>query len=153
MERDRGGSSEDGLRGTLEALERAVEARRDVAAAYVYGSTARGRATPLSDVDVALLYAADVTDARRRRRVASRVAAALAEETGAKRVEIRDIEDLPLAVQGEVLSGGVRACSTDDVRRVRFETDVRQRYLDFLPFRGASVAPALEALRARHLDG
>lgn len=142
-----------GLADVLAALKRAVEGSPRLAAAYVYGSTARGHTTPLSDLDVALLFSADLTDPGERRQLASDIAVSLARDLGSRPIDIRDAEALPLAVQGEVVTGGVRAASTDDVRRVRFEADVRQRYFDFLPFREASVGPALRVLRERHSGG
>lgn len=139
--------------GLLAALRRAVEAIRGVAAAYLYGSAAAGRATPISDVDVAVLFTPEVADDVDRRRLAAEVASALVHEVGDVRPDVRDAEALPLAVRGEIVTRGVLAVSIDDVRRVRFEAETRQRYFDFLPFREASVRPGLEALRARHSDG
>ncbi|MFW6084702.1 MAG: nucleotidyltransferase domain-containing protein, partial [Gemmatimonadota bacterium] len=44
-------------RATLHAaIEGAVSGHPEIAAAYLYGSAARGTATPLSDVDVGLLF-------------------------------------------------------------------------------------------------
>lgn len=138
---------------TLEAaLKRAAEARPGIAAAYLFGSAASGRATPISDLDVALLYGSHVTEVERRG-LGAAVASALVHELGDVRPDVRDVEALPLAVRGVVATRGRLAASIDDVRRVRFEAETRQRYLDFLPFRQATVRPALDALRARVSDG
>jgi len=137
----------------VRAVAQAVEGRAGVAAAYVYGSAARNRRTPLSDLDVALLYSSDGPEGMDRRRVASQVAAAVSRRLGGTVVDLRDAEALPLAVQGEIVTRGIRAASAEDVRRVRFEARVRQLYLDFLPFREATTRPALEALRKRYSDG
>lgn len=135
-----------------DALKRAAEARPGIAAAYLFGSAAAGRATPISDLDVALVFMPEVTGTERRR-LGSEVASALVRDLGDVRPDVRDVETLPLAVRGEVATRGILAASIDDVRRVRFEAETRQRYFDFLPFREATVGPALEALRARHSHG
>lgn len=135
------------------AFRREIEARPEIAAAYVYGSAATGRCTPLSDVDIALLFSADVRSATERRRIASDLASSVVRSVGPLELDVRDAEALPLAVQGEVVRQGRRLASNDDARRVRFEAEIVQRYLDFLPFREASVQPALKALRKRYSRG
>lgn len=138
---------------TLEtALRRAAEAKPGIAAVYLFGSVAAGRATPISDLDVALVFTPQVTEIERRQ-LASEVASALVRDLGDVRPDVRDADALPLAVRGEVATRGLLAASIDDVRRVRFEAETRQRYFDFLPFRAATVGPGLEALKARYSDG
>jgi hypothetical protein len=62
---------------------------------------------------------------------------------------VRDIEELPLVVQGRILTEGRLVRSSDDVRRVRFETAVRMLYFDFLPFHARDVEEGLRSLRRR----
>lgn len=138
----------------LAAVAEAVRKQPAVAAAYVYGSAARGRATPISDMDVALLFMEDSADPEERRLVASEIARSLVASMGRDtRPDVRDVEDLPLAVRGAIATEGALAASNDEVRRVRFEAETRQRYLDFLPFREATVGAGLRALRRRHSGG
>jgi len=137
------------------AVAGALEGRPDVAAAYVYGSVVRRQATPLSDLDIAILFSPEVPDNIERRQIASEIAASVSERLRAPgtAIDLRDAESLPLTIQGEIVTHGIRVASGDEVRRVRFEAGVRQRYLDFLPFRDASVGPALDAMRRRHSNG
>lgn len=142
----------------LEIVARVVRSRAGVAAAYLFGSAAEGRATALSDVDVAILFGADFDDARER--ILTEIATELARaasgqgEAGpAPMIDLRDIERLPLTIRGRIVTDGRLAASNDDVRRVRFETRTRQRYFDFLPFLRTDTREGLQALREHYLDG
>ena len=132
----------------IELLAEAVGPRAEVAAAYLYGSVARGEATTLSDVDIALLFSEHVGESLRRQ-VIVEIASALAHAEVGKRLDVRDIEELPLVVQGRILTEGRLVRSSDDVRRVRFETAVRMLYFDFLPFHARDVEEGLRSLRRR----
>lgn len=132
----------------LEALSRVVPSRSEVAAAYLYGSVARGDATPLSDVDVAILFVEEVGEQRRRELLAE-IAAELVRHGVGCSLDVRDFGDLALTVQGRVLTEGVLAHANDEVRRVRFETSVRMRYFDFLPFHRRDIDEGLRSLRRR----
>ncbi len=144
--------------GLLDVVGEAAAEHPEVAAAYVYGSMASGRSTPLSDVDVALLFAGERVDDRRRSVVAAAVGSEVARRmrdggSPAREVEVRDLEALPLAVRGSVLTEGRLAGSADEVRRVRFEELTRRRYFDFLPVLRRDAREGLEGLRERFLDG
>lgn len=142
----------------LDAVSRAVAEHPEVAAAYLYGSAAAGRSTPLSDVDVALLFVEEGVGERRRSVIAAAVGSEVARRVRdgrgpAREVEVRDLEALPLAVTGSVLTEGELARSADDVRRVRFEELTRRRYFDFLPILRRDAREGLAGLRERFLDG
>lgn len=133
-----------------------TERGQPLVAVYFYGSAARGRVTPLSDLDLAVLFGQDVPEDRRWRflpGLASSVARSLAEGGAeAPDVEVHDLGSLPLAVQGRVLTEGVLVLSTEEVRRVRFEELTRRRYFDFLPFQERDTEEGLKGLRER-IDG
>ena len=132
----------------LELTSRTVFSRPEIAAAYVYGSAARGEVTPLSDVDVALLFVEGLSE-RTRRELLAQIAGDLARHGVGPRLDVRDFEDLPLTVQGRVLAEGALVRSNDNVRRVRFETFVRMQYFDFLPFHRRDIEEGLHSLRRR----
>lgn len=124
-----------------------------MAAVDLYGSAARGRRTPLSDLDLAVLFRDETPEVARRRELpclGSALARALADsgEEG-REVDVHDLDSLPLAVQGRVLTDGVLLISRDEVRRVRFEERTRRRYFDFLPFQRADTEEGLTGLRER----
>lgn len=133
------------------AVAGAVSAHPGIAAAYLYGSAVRGEATPLSDIDVGLLFREGAGSFRDRLATATRVASAVARTRPGARVDARDLEELPLAVLGAVLAEAVLVASDDEPRRVAFERETRRRYFDFLPVHRAEVAEANAALRRRFL--
>lgn len=143
----------------LRALRAAVEngAPDGAAAVYLYGSEARGRRTVLSDLDIAVLFADGVSEEERWEELpafGSAVARALRESRGARaEVDVHDLEALPLAVQGRVLTEGTLLLSRVAKRRVRFEERTRRRYFDFLPFQRVDTEEGLEGLRERLTDG
>lgn len=159
MARDSGADREDAtasLVATIRAAAEEVVAREDavpVVALYLYGSAARGRVTPLSDLDLAALFPSHVSEERRWRelpRLGSAVARRLAHRaTETPAVDVHDLSSLPIAVQGRVLTEGILVLSLDEGRRVRFEDRTRRRYFDFLPFQEADTEEGLEGLRER----
>lgn len=126
------------------AVRRAVAGIPEVAALYLYGSQVTGKALPLSDIDLAVVLAADgpADDPLLAERVAVRVAQEL--ETSIE-IDTHIVEALPLAVLGRVVTAGVLLFERDARRRVEFETSTRRLYFDFLPF---LERDAREALRS-----
>ena len=144
---------ETDVRQVTDLLAQVVDSLDDVAAAYLYGSVARGETTSLSDVDIALLFSEGL-DERARREALVRAASELARGAVEKWLDmrdfdVRDIEELPLVVQGRILTEGRLVHSNDDVRRVRFEISTRMHYFDFLPFHRRDVEEGLRSLRRR----
>lgn len=116
-----------------EAAEAAFTDRVQVVSAYAFGSRVSGRPLPGSDLDVALLVSAGAVEEDPL--VVERLASRLSEALGVVGVEIdgRDARSLPLALQGRIITQGMLIYEGDAVERVRFETDVRRLYFDFLP--------------------
>ncbi len=103
-----------------------------IAAAYAYGSRTSGRVLPLSDLDLAFVLVPDASrdDPLLAERLAARIASALGT---AVEVDAHVAEDLPLPVQGRIVTTGVLLFERDPARRVEFETSTRRLYFDFLP--------------------
>lgn len=104
----------------------------EVAAAWLFGSRARGTAREGSDVDVAVLLNAGVDPSDPS--LLGAIALAAEEAAGAP----VDLVALDLASQGpvfchKVLAEGVRVVDHDRARRVDFESEVSSRYLDYRP--------------------
>lgn len=142
--------SHSALEGGIAA---AASPRPELAAAYVFGSAATGTSTPLSDVDVALLFRDPALDPLSRRTVVSTVAGELARTFEGLPFDVRDLEDLPLALQGRVLTQGRLVLDADPSRRVVFEVRTRMLYFDFLPFQSADTREGLRGLRRRFRSG
>jgi predicted nucleotidyltransferase len=137
----------DQLHGAAEA----IFSPRPVALAYLYGSQASGQATPLSDVDVAIVTERQLS-ARDRLRLELTLETALAAVVRHE-VEVRVINHAPLLVRGTVVQTGILLYARDDAARVTFETAVRAAYFDFLPVlryhRAAYFASQRALLRER----
>jgi len=113
----------------IATLGRQLGARREVVAAWLFGSLARGSATDDSDVDVAVLglpaastleeshlgLAADLTSALRRP------------------ADLVRVEDASPDLVVRILRDGVLLVDRDPSARIRFEVDARNRYFDMLP--------------------
>jgi predicted nucleotidyltransferase len=130
----------------------AVAAEPRVAAAYVYGSVARGQATPLSDLDVAVVVATEVPE-EERGALQRRLMAALARRFPRRRADVRLFDELPIAIRGRALRDGRRVFDRDPVLRVREEVKTRMAYHDFLLFETAVLAEGLAGLRRKAAGG
>lgn len=122
----------------------------EVAAAYVFGSVARGTATIESDLDVAVVYRDRHTDAHHR--LATALALELSRATGFERVDVVDLEEQGSVFALRVLSDGKRAYEGDRERRIDFESDTISRGLDFLPTYELATRDEPAAMQ-RWLDG
>ena len=119
-------------REPLESRLRAVLAGRgDVVAAYLFGSVARGTATPTSDVDVAILFAAEpplTIDG-----LHLGLEGELERNLGLP-VQLVVLNRAPCDLVHRVLRDGVLLVDRDPGARIRFEVDARNRYFDLQPF-------------------
>jgi predicted nucleotidyltransferase len=110
----------------------------------------RGQATPLSDVDVAVVVTAGTED---RGALQRRLVTLLERRVQGRRAEVRFLDELPTAVRGRVVSEGVRVLTRDRALTVREEVRARMEYHDFLAFERAELATALRALRSGFAGG
>lgn len=115
-----------------------------VAAAYVFGSLARGTAGPLSDIDVGLLViGADETAG-----VCDRTMDALSRRLRTSRVDVVSLADAPMPLRYRVVRDGVLVLRRDAARLERFIVDTVLQYLDFQPLRDR----AFQVVRAGILE-
>jgi hypothetical protein len=102
--------------------------------AYVFGSQARGEAGPLSDVDVAVLFAPNLNKTDRFRRVIA-VANELSVILQRDDVQVIDLNDASPLLRDRVYYDGQALFCPDDAVRVRFETTALRDYVDTAPLR------------------
>ena len=129
----------------VETLGRALSGRPErIAAAWLFGSRARGDHRPSSDVDVAVLLSADPEPG-----------------LAGLPVELEDAlqDDVPLPVQvvvlnraspdfvHRVLRDGVLLLDRDPSRRVAFEVRRRSEYFDLLPYLDQYRSPSSAGVR------
>lgn len=111
-----------------------VFARHGVVLAYLYGSQARGDAGPLSDVDMAVLFARELTDEERFRHLLD-LHGELAEVFGRDDVNVLDLDKgTPLLNNNVRLQGKLLYC-TDENARFDFLLWTLQQYEDTKPLR------------------
>lgn len=128
-------------------LTAALASTPAVAAAWVFGSVARGDARSDSDLDVAVLLRDRTADGLTHRRVLSDLAARLEQASGRPvDLVVLGLRDPILAER--VLREGRLVCDADPDRRLDFTTDALSRYLDWAPHYEAAAARSLETHRA-----
>ena len=113
-------------------VARCVRARREIQAAYVFGSVATGRSRPDSDVDVAVLLARPLRADRRlsyRLKLMSDLGSAL----GRSDIEVVVLNEAPPLLAHRVLSKGRLVFERSPSARVRFQVRTASRYADLLP--------------------
>lgn len=132
------------LSSLRKAARTAFSGREVVICAYAFGSRVSGRPLPGSDLDIAVVVPPDLEEADPLlvERLASRLSEALGSGVD---IDCRCAASLPLALQGRIITEGVMIYEGDAVGRVRFETDVRRLYFDFLPLIERDAREALKA--------
>ena len=100
--------------------------------AYLYGSVATGYVHPFSDLDIAI-YTHEMPHAKSLKLELS-LSLAIDEKLAVNlKSEVRTMNNLPLIVNGQIISEGILIYSANEVERVDFETRIRLAYFDFLP--------------------
>jgi predicted nucleotidyltransferase len=133
------------VRPIIEGLSSALSARPEVLEAYLFGSMARGRITPLSDVDVAVcLDRSLVPDAPYG--YAATLSAGLGSTLGRSDVDVVILNEAPPLLYHRVLTGGIRVFSRDLPSTTTREGRALSRYCDFVPH-----LRRIDAVHARRL--
>jgi predicted nucleotidyltransferase len=130
----------------LDAIRQILDARADVRLAYVFGSTASGRARPSSDVDVAVLFE-PVPGPRDLDALATDLEAA-----ARRAVDLVVLNTAPPLLTHQIIKTGRRVLCRAESERVRFETRVAARYLDTAHLRRVQhqyLRERADAFRAR----
>lgn len=117
----------------LQALLRVELARLvpGLAAAYLFGSTARGDAGPSSDVDIGLLY--EIAPAPTLSSQPLLAAAELGSRLG-RQVDLVVLNTAPVDLVHRVLLDGILLMQPNPSLRIAFEVRARNEYFDLLPF-------------------
>jgi predicted nucleotidyltransferase len=138
---------------TLKTCLADVFSRHPVALAYLFGSAATGRTTPLSDIDIALVLFEGQIDDKDRLMFELEVEDELAGRCGISNADVHVINKAPVAIRGEVVTEGVLLFSRDEEMRVEFETRTRSEYFDFLPAIKFIRESYFDHLRERGFNG
>lgn len=116
---------------TIAALGRAFAAARDVAAAWLFGSMARGDDRADSDVDVGVLLDPGLRGLAAHERAAE-IQDQLVVDLG-RSVDVVPLGDAPVDLVHRVLRDGILVHEMDHSRRLEFEVRARNEYWDLLP--------------------
>jgi predicted nucleotidyltransferase len=114
------------------AVARCAAKQREIAAAYVFGSVASGRARSDSDVDVAVLLARPLSASRAlsyRLKLMAEFGSALHRSD----VDLVLLNDASPLLAHRVLSKGRLAFERSRSARVRFQVQTASRYADVVP--------------------
>ncbi|MDI6905352.1 MAG: nucleotidyltransferase domain-containing protein [Candidatus Bathyarchaeia archaeon] len=115
-----------------EEIKRVLKGHREVLGAYLYGSIAKGYAGKGSDIDVGLLLRKDF---RAEALYAARIAGEIKEKCRlSQEVDVRILNGRSYRFLYQVIKSGRVILFSDEKERVKFETSVTDRYIDFKPF-------------------
>lgn len=134
------------------AVARACRKRREIQAAYVFGSVAQGRARPDSDIDVAVLLGRRPSARRAlgyRLKLAGDLGAALHRDD----VQVVVLNDAPPLLAQRVLSLGTLVFERSRSARVRFQVQTAGRYDDLVPTMERYIARLKRDVREGRLGG
>jgi hypothetical protein len=109
-------------------------AQNNVALAYLYGSQARGESGPLSDVDIAVLFAPNLSKQVRFQHVLN-LGYELGLMLGRDDVQVVDLQEASPLLRHRVYYDGCLLYCPDDAVRVTFETTALRDYVDTAPLR------------------
>lgn len=128
-----------------------LAAQPDVVAAYLFGSVAEGRARSQSDVDVAVLLAADLDEEARfdrRLRIGWEVERIIGRQT-----DLVVLNDAPPLLQHQVLKHGRLIFERDRAARVEFEVRAGKIYADLKPMYDFHARDLLQKIKEVGLVG
>lgn len=111
-------------------LQASLADHPEVAAAWLFGSQARGTARPDSDLDLGLLFREDPPPTLAGLRFDLRDE--LTEKLG-RQVDLVVLNAAPVDLIHRVLRDGLLLVENDRQRRVHFEVKARREYFDLLP--------------------
>jgi predicted nucleotidyltransferase len=121
-----------------ERLARALD-RPEVVSALLFGSQATGRASALSDVDVAVWLDASL-DRSAYRDLTLQLMGEASEALRTDEVQVVILNDAPPLLAHRAIRDGIRLIDRDPVQRIRLETRAVLDYLDTAPLRATLAA-------------
>jgi len=113
-------------------IKKVLEGHKEVLVAYLYGSMAKGYAGKRSDIDVGLLLRKNF---KAEALYPARIAGEIEEKCRlSRKVDVRILNGRSHRFLYQVIKGGRVILFTDEKEKVKFETSVTDRYIDFKPF-------------------
>ena len=134
------------------AIARSVARRREIEAAYLFGSVATGRARPDSDIDVAVLLDGTIRPSRMLR-YRLQLMADLGAALHRRDVDVVVLNEAPPLLAHRVLSRGTLVFERSRAARVRFQVRTAARYLDLIPMFETHIRYSKARARGRRQVG
>lgn len=134
-----------------DALKDVLAAHDDVAFAYLFGSVAKGRARPTSDIDVAVWFAPEpdpVAALDRALELGGELEAAVR-----RPVDVVVLNHAPLGLAHEVLRHGRLLFCRDERARVRFYVEHVHQWVDMAPARELFARAMLQRVKEGRFGG
>ncbi len=112
-----------------EALNRLKKlfATKGIIVAYLFGSYAQDRATPSSDIDLAILLPGDKASSSE---FYQKLITAIRDNIGTERFDLLILNHATPTVQYEVINTGIVIYARSEKEQEHFEMKTRQKYLD-----------------------
>lgn len=115
-----------------EQIREVLKKHKEILVAYLYGSMVKGYEGKGSDIDVGLLLKEDF---EAEALYPARIAGEIKEKCSfSQEVDVRILNKRPYRFLHQVIRDGEVILCTDEREKVRFETSVIDRYIDFKPF-------------------
>jgi len=115
-----------------EQIKEVLKKHKEILVAYLYGSMVKGYEGKESDIDVGLLLKEDFETYAL---YPAHIAGEIKKKCGLDHeVDVRILNKRPYRFLHQVIKEGKIIISTNERERVRFETSVTDRYIDFKPF-------------------
>jgi predicted nucleotidyltransferase len=131
---------------TLAETSQRFARRPEVLVAYLFGSHAREKATPISDVDIAVLLSEAVPrDSYLDYRIA--LMQELTRIFHSDEVQVVILNQAPPLLAYKVIVEGKPLFCRDEVARLRVRTDATRRYLDTKPLRRIQETATAQRIR------
>jgi hypothetical protein len=116
--------------------------------AYLFGSSAAGRAGKLSDVDIAVLLDERLT-AKERLELELELISCLSSILKTDKIDLVVMNEAPLPLKYNIIKKGIILKSADETLRVKKEAEILSRYLDRKYFEERRAKEAIKRI-ARH---
>lgn len=133
------------------AIARVAASRREIQAAYLFGSTTTDKSRPNSDVDIAVLVNPDALSAVLDYRL--ELMADFGAALGRSDVDLVVLNHASPLLAHRVLSGGVLAFERSRVARVRFQVRTAAMYADAVPMYETHIRYLKQRPRRTHVNG
>lgn len=119
-----------------------------ITAAYLFGSLALGQEKPLSDIDIAVLLANNMTLSAMQT-IEEQLYLDLTAKLKTEEIDLIVLNRAPMSIRYGVLKSKRRIFCSDKSKTLDFEAETVLKYLDFKPYREEMQREFLKGLKRR----